>query len=191
MNKHLHVGKTPVNLNLANYKMEGEPVIFQTRKLKDITGIFKDTQALEKMDMEQLAYKVQAWLPVTEGFPGGLFFGVSTIMPGKVGNEYFMTKGHFHAQSDRAEFYWGVQGKGMLILMDRDRNTWSEEVQPGSLHYIGGHIAHRLANTGEENLIVGACWPSDAGHDYEEITVNGFSARLVEKAGKAILINNP
>ncbi len=71
MNKHLHVGETPVNLNLANYKMEGEPVIFQTRKLKDITGIFKDTQALEKMDMEQLAYKVQVWLPVTEGLKCG------------------------------------------------------------------------------------------------------------------------
>ncbi len=191
MKKHLQIGKTPIKLNLKNYSMEGEPVVCQTRKLKDISGIFKDKEALKNMELEQAAYTVQAWLPVAEGSPGGLFFGVSTIMPGKVGDEYFMTKGHFHAQSDRAEFYWGVQGKGMLILMDRDRNTWSEEVYPGSLHYIGGHIAHRLANTGDENLIVGACWPSDAGHDYEEITVNGFSARLVEKEGEPLLINNP
>ena len=95
-----------------------------------------------------------------------------------------MTKGHFHAQSDRAEFYWGIQGKGMLVLMDRNRNTWAEEVYPGSLHYIGGEIAHRLANIGNEKLIVGACWPSDAGHDYEEIAKNGFSARLVETGWK-------
>lgn len=182
--KHLQILRSPVELDLNNYALKGEPVINQIRKLKDLTGIFQDQETFDQMDMEQIAYAVQSWLPVAEGTPGGLFFGISTIYPGKVGSEYFMTKGHFHAKSDRAEFYWGVQGKGMLILMDRERNTWAEEVYPGSLHYIGSEIAHRLANTGSENLVVGACWPSDAGHDYHEIAVNGFSARLLEVGGK-------
>jgi glucose-6-phosphate isomerase len=186
--KHLQILKSPVELDLSDYVMTGVPVINQTRKLRDLTGIFQDKIAFDKMNAEKLAYTVQAWLPVTEGTPGGLFFGVSTIMPGKVGNEYFMTKGHFHAQSSRAELYWGIHGSGMLILMDRDRNTWAEEVYPGSLHYIGGDIAHRLANTCNESLIVGACWPSDAGHDYEEIAVNGISARLLEVEGMPKLI---
>lgn len=186
--KHLEIMKSPVELNLNDYLMKGEPVINQTRKLKDIPGIFGNEKAYTEMDQEQLAYTVQAWLPVADGTPGGLFFGASTIYPGKVGNEYFMTKGHFHSLGDRAEFYWGIQGKGMLILMDRERNTWAEEVYPGSLHYIGGEIAHRLANTSDENLIVGACWPSDAGHDYEEIAKNGFSARLMEVDGKPKLV---
>ena len=186
--KHLEIMKSPVELNLNDYLMKGEPVINQVRKLKDIPGIFGDEKAYSAMDQEQLAYTVQAWLPVADGTSGGLFFGASTIYPGKVGNEYFMTKGHFHSLGDRAEFYWGVQGKGMLILMDRDRNTSAEEVYPGSLHYIGGEIAHRLANTGSENLVVGACWPSDAGHDYEEIASNGFSARLLEMDGKPELV---
>ena len=186
--KHLQLIKTPVELNLNNYKMTGIPIINQTRKLKDLKEIFKDQEAFDQMNQEQLAYTVQAWLPVAEGTPGGLFFGVSTIYPGKVGNEFFMTKGHFHSLSDRAEFYWGIQGIGMLVLMDRDRNTWAEEVHPGSLHYIGSEIAHRLANTGNEKLIVGACWPSDAGHDYEEIAENGFSARLIEAEGELKLV---
>jgi glucose-6-phosphate isomerase len=186
--KHLEILKAPVELNLSNYILKGEPVINQIRKLKDIPGIFADEKAYTDMDQELLVYTVEAWLPVSEGTPGGLFFGASTIYPGKVGNEYFMTKGHFHAQSDRAEFYWGVQGKGLLILMNRNRNTWAEEVYPGSLHYIGAEIAHRLANTGGEKLIVGACWPSDAGHDYEEIAVKGFSARLLEVNGKPKLV---
>jgi len=186
--KHLEILKSPVDLNLVNFAMIGEPIINQVRKIKDIPGIFGDEKAYQKMDQEQLAYTVQSWLPVADGTPGGLFFGVSTIYPGKVGNEYFMTKGHFHAKSDRTEFYWGVQGKGMLILMDRERNTWAEEVYPGSLHYIGGEIAHRLANTGSESLVVGACWPSDAGHDYQEIAVKGFSARLIEVDGKPELV---
>lgn len=186
--KHLEILKSPVRIDLGNYAISGEPIIDQTRKIKNIPGIFQDEKARSEMDQEQLAYSVRAWLPVADGTPGGLFFGASTIFPGKVGNEYFMTKGHFHSLGDRAEFYWGVQGKGMLILMDRDRNTWAEEVFPGSLHYIGSDIAHRLANTGNENLIVGACWPSDAGHDYEEIVTNGFSARLLEVDGMPKLV---
>lgn len=186
--EHLKICRSPVGFDLDDYRLKGDPVINQRRKLKDLAGIFRDEKAFLAMDLEQTAYSVQLWLPVPEGKQGGLFFGISTIFPGKVGNEYFMTKGHFHSQSDRSEFYWGVQGKGMLFLMDRDRNTWAEEVYPGSLHYIGSEIAHRLANTGDESLVVGACWPSDAGHDYEEIAKNGFSARLLEVEGKAILV---
>ncbi|WP_445734903.1 glucose-6-phosphate isomerase family protein [Mariniflexile sp.] len=186
--KHLQIKKSPVELGLDDYRMTGDPIINQTRKIKDILGIFQDEKAFSNMSQEKLVYTVQAWLPVAEGTLGGLFFGASTIYPGKVGNEYFMTKGHFHLNSDRAEFYWGIKGKGMLILMDRDRNTWAEEVYPGSLHYIDSEIGHRLANTGDENLIVGACWPSDAGHNYEEIAKNGFSARLFEVDGKPKLM---
>ena len=188
--KHLEIFKSPVEIGLNDFSLKGEPIIYQKRLIKDIAGIFLDQKAVQLIPAETPAYTVQTWFPVAEGTSGGLLFGTSTIIPGKVGNEFFMTKGHFHAQSDRAEFYWGVQGKGMLILMDRDRNTWAEEVYPGSLHYIGGEIAHRLANTGNENLIVGACWPSDAGHNYEEIAVKGFSARLLEVDGQPSLVEN-
>lgn len=186
--KHLQIQRSPVSLTLNTMEMKGEPVVYQERLLKDIKAIFADQNALQQMNPDTMVYSVQSWLPVAEGTPGGLFFGATTLMPGKVGREYFMTKGHYHSQSDRAEFYWGVQGKGMLILMDRNGHTWAEEVYPGSLHYIGSEIAHRLANTGSENLIVGACWPSDAGHDYESIAISGFSARLLEMQGKPTLV---
>jgi glucose-6-phosphate isomerase, archaeal len=186
--EHLKIIRTSVEFNLDDYRLKGDPVISQHRKLNDLTGIFRDEKVFSAMDLEQTAYTVQAWLPVKEGTPGGLFFGRTSLMPGKVGDEYFMTKGHFHMQSDRAEFYWGVQGNGMLILMDRDRRTWAEELFPGSLHYIPAHVAHRVANTGNSTLVFGACWPSDAGHDYEEIARNGFSARLVERNGKPELV---
>jgi glucose-6-phosphate isomerase len=187
--KRLEIINSPVELRLTNYHLKGAPIINQIRKLKDLNGVYLDVKTFDKMDSETVVYTVQTWMPIPEGSPGGLFFGTSTIMPGKVGNEYFMTKGHFHLQADSAEFYWGVQGKGILILMDRLRNTRAEKVYPGSLHYIGGNIAHRLANIGKENLIVGACWPSESGHDYEEIAVNGFSARLFEIDGAPVLVD--
>jgi glucose-6-phosphate isomerase, archaeal len=185
---NLKVTKSPVELRLNDFGLIGEPIICQYRTVKDISSIFFDQEAANLLPPQTPVYSVQSWFPVPEGTPGGLFFGTSTIMPGKIRNEYFMTRGHFHALSDRAEIYWGVLGKGKLILMDRDRNTRAEEVYPGSLHYINSNIAHRLANTGDENLIVGACWPSDAGYDYEEIALNGFSARLMEIDGNPVLL---
>jgi len=186
---HLKIFISPVEIGLTNFEMKGSAVQFQQRQMDEIAPIFLDHEAVKKFPSQTVVYSVQSWQPVAEGTPGGLFFGVSTIMPGKVGREYFMTKGHFHAQSDCAEFYWGVQGKGVLILMDRDRNTWGEEVYPGSLHYIGQDIAHRLANTSDHNLVVGACWPADAGHDYDEIARNGFSARLIDIDGKPVFVS--
>jgi glucose-6-phosphate isomerase len=99
-----------------------------------------------------------------------------------------MTKGHFHACADRAEYYWGLEGEGMLILMDEQRRVWAERMFPGSLHYISGHVAHRVANTGSRTLSFAACWPSDAGHNYAEIAENGFAGRLICKNGAPALI---
>ncbi len=169
-------------------KLRGDEIIEVSRYLKDLKGIFEDETKRAQLDQESLIYQVQMYLPEETGAPGGLYFGNTTIFPGKVGNEYFMTKGHFHAQEDRTEYYWGIRGKGMLILMDRNGNTWAEKMTVGSLHYIRPHIAHRVANVGKNPLVFGACWPSDAGHNYNDISKNGFTARLKEINGKPQLV---
>jgi glucose-6-phosphate isomerase len=169
-------------------KLIGDQVEKVCRRLKDLKGIFHDETSFLNTPQDTLAYEVSSFLPEKEGTPGGLYFGITYLYPGKIGDEYFMTKGHFHAQIDRAEFYWGIKGEGMLILMNRNREVWAEQMFPGSLHYIPGGIAHRVANTGNQLLSFGACWPSDAGHNYEEIAVNGFEKRLVDRNGVPNLI---
>lgn len=159
------------------------------RRLRDLVGFFHDDAAFAKLDPEILVYSVEAFFPVEEGTEGGLFFGISHLEPGRVGNEYFMTKGHFHQEVNRAEFYWGLEGSGALIFMDSRRSCWAEWVRPGSLHYVPGGVAHRLANCGSDRLSVGACWPSDAGHDYGSISETGFSGRLVEIDGEPRLVS--
>lgn len=185
---HNSLVESPFSLNIPDGNLKGKEVIESKKYLKDLIHFFEDEKAREGMPQEKLIYEVQAIFPVKENTGGGLFFGRTVIHPGKVGDEYFMTKGHFHNKSDRAEYYWGLEGEGMLILMDRNRNTWAERVYPGSLHYIPGHTAHRTANTSNIPLIIGACWPSDAGHDYDEIQENGFSSRLMEVGGIPQLI---
>lgn len=176
------------SLIFSDDNLIGEKVEKATRRLKDLKGIFHDEKVFSSMSEDTLAYEVSSFLPEKEGTPGGLYFGITYLYPGKVGDEYFMTKGHFHAQVDRAEFYWGIKGEGMLIMMDQSRKVWAERVFPGSLHYIPGGIAHRVANTGNQLLSFGACWPSDAGHNYAEIAVNGFEKRLLDRNGIPNLI---
>jgi glucose-6-phosphate isomerase len=168
--------------------LTGKGVEHVTRRVRDLEGIFRNAAAFDAMDGESVVYEVKSFLPVPEGTPGGLYFGVTSLYPGKVGDEYFMTKGHFHATRDRAEFYWGLTGEGMLLFMDGQRHVWAEKMIPGSLHYIPGGVAHRVANTSGSLLSFAACWPSDAGHNYAEISGSGFAARLIEKNGMPALI---
>ena len=169
-------------------RLVGKYVQTISRTLGDLKGIFADTKAFSELDSDMPAYEVSSFLPEKEGTPGGLYFGITYLHAGKVGSEYLMTKGHYHAQIDRAEFYWGLEGEGMLILMDEQRRVWAERVFPGSLHYIPGGVAHRMANTGNTLFSFAACWPSDAGHNYQEIADHGFAARLVEIEGEPCLI---
>ena len=104
------------------------------RKLKDLAGVFADEEARRAMDPETVVYRVQMHDKEKEGTPGGLLFGTSFVLPGKVGNEYFMTKGHYHARRDTAEYYFCVAGKGALILMREDGTCWMEEMRRGTLH---------------------------------------------------------
>ena len=188
-NKHLTIIDTPFQVDYSNGNIRGKSVINPIKKIKDLQNIFEDRKAFLNTDKETVVYEVQAILPVEEGRVGGLFYGKTIIHPGTIGDEYYMTKGHFHQKEDRGEFYWGIEGEGMLLLMDKNRNTWAEKMYPGSLHYINGHIAHRTVNTGETILSFGACWPSDAGHNYQDIMDNGFSARVKEIDGKPQLIS--
>jgi glucose-6-phosphate isomerase len=167
-----------VDFDAATGLLHGAPVVEDVRSLGELKGVFEDEAAWSRLDPAIPAYRVRCYFPVPDGTAGGLFFGCTFLEPGTVGGEYFKTKGHFHAKRDTGEFYWGIRGEGILLLMNEDRTIRAERVTPGSLHYVPGRVAHRVVNVGDETLSFGACWPSDAGHDYETIRENGFSARV-------------
>lgn len=174
-------------MDLKNGALSGEAVAKSVKTLGELHGVFADTEAFASLPGETVVYRVHMYAPVAEQTEGGLLFGTSYVQPGKVGGEYFMTKGHFHQKRDRGEFYWGLEGRGVLLMMDEQGRCTAEEVTPGSLHYIPGFTAHRLVNTGDVTLAVGACWPSDAGHDYGSIAQTGFPLRVVERNGLPVL----
>jgi glucose-6-phosphate isomerase, archaeal len=160
------------------------------KTLGQLQGIFANEEAWRAMDPDTAVYRVQAWCPVPDGTEGGQFWGSTVVEPGRVDSEYFMTHGHFHQKRNRTEYYGTTQGEGALILMGENRETRMEPMSPGSLHFIPPNTAHRVANVGDVPLRFVACWPSDAGHDYESIRDQGFGARLLDVNGKPTLVKS-
>ena len=178
----------PTMVDWARGALSGAGIEEGVKTLGQLEGLFHDEAAWRSMPAETEVYRVRFWRPVPDGTPGGLFWGATILQPGRVGDEFFMTHGHFHANRDRAEIYATVQGAGELLLMDESGATWSQPMKPGTVHYIPGGVAHRVANTGSEPLNFLASWPSDAGHDYGSIRIAGFGKRMILKDGEPCLV---
>jgi hypothetical protein len=114
--------------NFSSGELVGERIQHLARTIKDMKGIFRDEKARQSLSQDAVVYRIQAVYPAHEGEEGGLFWGTTFIEPGMVGDEYFMTKGHFHANRGRGEYYMTVTGRGALILMDESRRTTLEYV---------------------------------------------------------------
>lgn len=160
------IKKSNVRYNGKEFKLDGLGIKRKETRAKDLAGYFFDQDAYQKFDPEAIMYHVEYQdNDLAEGTPGGLYFGITHLYPGVIGEEYYLTKGHFHAKRDTGEYYFGLNGQG-LLMMTEENETRLEEVVSGSVHYIPGNTAHRLINTGSEMLSVSACWQSESGHDY-------------------------
>jgi len=123
---------------------------------------------------------------------GELLHGLSVVHPGKVGDEYYMTKGHFHAELATAEIYYCLRGRGLMV-METPEGAWAvEPLAPGKVLYVLPRWAHRSVNTGaEEDLVTFFVYPGNAGHDYGMIERQGFRKLVVEREGVPCVIDNP
>jgi glucose-6-phosphate isomerase len=121
---------------------------------------------------------------------GELLNGLSIVHSGRVGDEYFMTKGHYHLVRDTAEIYYCLRGKGVLLMQNEAGATAVEELYPGRVVYVTPHWAHRSINTGEEDLVTFFVYPGHAGHDYGTIDATGFRKRFVDRNGVPTLVDN-
>lgn len=180
----------PIRIDLATGSMGDDERIERAHKtIGELVDFFQDEEARQTMDSGKVVYAVEFWKPVPQGTEGGLYWGNSTVFPGLVGGEYFMTRGHLHGRRDRSEYYATIAGTGLLVLMDERRNAIVQEMSQGTVHYIPGHTAHRVVNTGEVPLTFLACWPSDAGYDYSIIEEDGFSIRVMCRNGRPEIVS--
>jgi glucose-6-phosphate isomerase len=163
-----------------------------SRRLSAMEGQFVARQAYDAMlnEEDRVIYEVyEIKRPET---PGELSHGISIVYPGKVGDEYFMTKGHFHSELETAEVYYCLRGEGVMV-MESPEGKWSvESLRPGSVLYVPPQWAHRSVNTGPtENLVTLFVYPSHAGHDYGTIERQGFRKLIVERDAQPQIVDNP
>lgn len=123
---------------------------------------------------------------------GELLHGISIIHPGKVGQEYFMTKGHFHTLLETAEVYYCLKGQGMMVMKTPEGGWSVEELCPGQVLYVPPRWAHRSVNTSSaSDLVTFFVYPGNSGHDYSTIERQGFRKLVIEEAGQPKVIDNP
>lgn len=161
------------------------------RHVSDMRGMYADEEAFEALiaDGDPKVYEFyEMGAPETDG---DLAFGTSITYPGKVGNEYFMTKGHFHTILETAETYYCLSGEGYMLIENPEGDWSAQKISAGEMVYVPPRYAHRTINTGDTPLVTHFVFRADAGHDYGTIETKGYRKLIVEKDGKPTIIDNP
>lgn len=161
------------------------------RRMSAMVGMYADQEAERRLaEADVLVYEFFD-MGVPES-PGEVAYGTSITYPGKVGDEYFMTKGHFHSVLDTAEIYYCLRGRGLMMMENPEGDVQWEELTPGKGVYVPGRYAHRSINTSpDEPLITFFAFPGHAGHDYGTIESKGFRKIVVERDGVPAVVDNP
>ncbi len=161
------------------------------RRVSNMAAQFADYEAAKALvdEGDPLLYEFyELEMPAESGV---LQFGTTILYPGKVGGEYFMTKGHFHMILDTSEVYYCLSGHGMMMMETPEGEVDCKEVGPGQALYVPGRWAHRSINTGTEPLVMFFVYRSDAGHDYGTIEEKGYRKIVVEQDGAPVILENP
>ena len=159
------------------------------RRASDLRGYYANSRALERLIAERadpIHYEVFE-VPVPEE-PGHLMYCISTLQPGLVGEEYFMTKGHYHSVSSTAEIYLCLRGEGYMVMKTTDGKFAAEKMARGCMVYVPPFWGHRSVNIGAVEPLVSFCiYPAQAGHNYGDIVKEGFPKRLYCRHGKCVI----
>lgn len=159
------------------------------RHLADMAGFYHDHDAYKNLlPQNPKVYEYYNVIIPEEG--GHLQHCTSIVYPGKIGSEYYMTKGHYHEISGTAEIYICFKGHGMLVMQNQDKDFKTLKMYPGSISYIPPFWAHRTVNVGKEPLIFFGVYRGDAGHAYGEIAEKGFQKIVMEENGVPVVIDN-
>jgi len=177
-----------VQFDLAAGIMEN-PTAQIDRRASDMRGYYADEAALERLIAAQgdpVHYETFE-SPVPEQ-AGHLRYCISKLYPGVVGDEYFMTKGHYHTVLKTGEIYLCLRGTGLMMMKTAEGDCRWEAFAPGRMVYVPPCWAHRSINTGDEPLISFCVYPGDAGHNYGDIQTEGFPQRVFQRDGRVLIV---
>jgi glucose-6-phosphate isomerase len=162
------------------------------RRLSDLKGQCLDQKAYSAMLARENTLVYEVYEIKRPEVAGEILMGISIVHPGKVGQEFFMTKGHFHTILETAEVYYCLRGEGFMVMETPEGDTCVEPLSPGRVLYVPPRWAHRSVCTARlEDLVTFFAYPADAGHDYGTIEQLGFRKLVVEGSRGPEIIDNP
>ncbi len=167
-----------INIDLDTGVM-AHPENHLIRRASDMKGYYTDESALTKHiqdNNDPIHYEVFE-VPVPNEY-GHLMYCISKLQPGLIGDEFFMTKGHYHTIAQTAEIYLCVKGEGYMMMKTSDGQWAVERMTRNRMVYVPPLWAHRSINTGHEALISFCVYQGDAGHNYGDIVTEGFPRRI-------------
>lgn len=187
----------PFSIKYAVEPPEFNPRQLEIRRtLEDCSTIFNDQLAVKRILHEEKRNPVLIdvyMAPIPEE-PEHSMVLMTRIYPGKVGNEFFMTKGHIHKSDKAPEVYITLQGKGRLILQTPNNSLHICDMSTGEINYIPSGWAHRAVNTGSNELIFLGVYPADSSRDYSFIGLGkrNFGKLVIENESKNVeIVDNP
>ncbi|MEV7632445.1 glucose-6-phosphate isomerase family protein [Microbacterium sp. NPDC089318] len=185
---------TPVLLEISpDGGIEGRSRRYEKR-LGDMAGVYRDEAAWRTAVADRGADELIYWVDDQryQDGPGALIVGTSTLLPGRYGEEFAVTRGHLHAVADRAELYHCLSGRGVMLLETLDGQSTAIELTPGKAVNVPGHWIHRSVNVGDEPFVTLFCYAADAGQDYAVISDAGGMKNLVVADSEGwTLVPNP
>jgi glucose-6-phosphate isomerase len=158
------------------------------RRASDMHGYYADEAALQRLiaeDGDPVHYEVfEKAIPES---PGHLLLCISKLLAGRVGEECFMTKGHYHSVRGTGEVYLCLRGRGFMLMKTTDGQCAAEPMERNRMVYVPPHWAHRSINAGDEPLVSFCVYPAEAGHNYGDIQTEGFPKRVLVRDGKVVI----
>lgn len=175
----------PAKLTVATDGTLGGSTGTYTKHLADMAGVYRDQAAyraaVDDRGEESLVYRVES--QDHGAHPGALTIGTSTLLPGRYGDEFAVTRGHLHAVSDRAELYYCLSGRGVMLLETVAGDSMAVELFPGDAVNVPGEWIHRSVNVGDEPFVTLFTYATDAGQDYQIIADADGMKNLVVSDG--------
>jgi glucose-6-phosphate isomerase, archaeal len=184
---------------MTAYNSESEPLVAWTgrfapdrwapasgtvtvRTLREMHRLFKcDFQGAQQAGLSEETVIYRVWRLRGDEDQQIPEISVTSIEPGAVGDELFMTHGHRHQES-KGETYMCLRGNGGILARAGSHIRWYA-MREGDVVQLPGAWAHRTVNTGYRPFVFSGHYSAPFTVSYDEILSVGMGASVVHTSG--------